>query len=71
MANFPSGFSEINRALVDGDDVLVGNRRAQLSRFWTYIVSKLATNANPISASTLAAESAPDSARRASPGRGR
>lgn len=45
MANFPDGFSEINRALVDGDDVFVGNRRAQLSRFWTYIQSKLSAGA--------------------------
>lgn len=45
MANWPSGFSEINRALVDGDEVFVGNRKTILSRFWTYIVGKLATNA--------------------------
>lgn len=58
MANFPIGFSEINRALVDGDDVFVGNRRAQLSRFWTYVSAKLLAQTNYVTSAMLRNSSA-------------
>lgn len=45
MAEFPEGYSEFGTALADGDFVLVNKRKTLISRFWTYIQSKMSAAA--------------------------
>lgn len=50
---FPTDFTEVGASLVDGDYVFVNNRKSLLSRFWTYISSKITAQTNYVSNAML------------------